>query len=237
MTEASIILGSESVPNLCYLCGQPLQGELNGDHVPPKQIFAHSIRQLHELDLLKVLVHKACNFSYQSDEDYFVSTLAPLAVDSYAGLAIVRDQADRAAAGRRLGLLETIRKEFDLRPSGIVLPTGKIVKRFQGERVGRVLWKIVRGLFFQHELQVLPLATVHQIDFCVPADEPLPELYAALNGRPSLGRYPAVFDYCYAQFEDADDVYLWAINLWDRLLVLVRHPDPKRGSDCAADVI
>jgi len=237
MTEGSRPPSAEVACELCYLCGLPLQGELNGDHVPPKQIFAHAIRQLHELNLLKVSVHKACNSAYQSDEDYFVSTLSPLAVDSYAGLSVVLDQADRAAAGRRLGLLETIRKEFDRSPSGLVLPAGRIVKRFQAERVSRVLWKIVRGLFFQHEKRVLPSDTVRQIDFCIPADEPLPELYAALNGRPSLGRYPAVFDYCYAQFEDADGVYLWAINLWDRLLVLVRHPDPERRSEGAADVI
>ena len=41
-------------------------------------------------------------------------------------------------------------------PSGLVLPGNKVVKRFQGKRLTRIAWKIVRGLNFHHHDVVLP---------------------------------------------------------------------------------
>jgi len=210
----------------CYLCGGDLIGQLDEDHVPPKQIFAHALRQTHDLNLRTFRVHRSCNAAYQRDEDYFVSSLAPLAIGSYAGFSVVQDQRYRAAAGERLGLLETVRREFDRTPSGIVLPPGKIVKRFQGTRIGRVTWKILRGLYFQQQRSVLPEDTPHRIEFCDPSCDPLPTHFAALEGCPTLGPYPSVFDYRYARFEEVSGLYLWALLLWDRLLFLVGHHDP-----------
>ncbi|MGD0917050.1 MAG: hypothetical protein ABSB22_11390 [Thermodesulfobacteriota bacterium] len=47
-------------------------------------------------------------------------------------------------------------KEFDKRPSGLILPFGKVAKRFDGQRVWRVVWKIMRGLFLKEIGRFLP---------------------------------------------------------------------------------
>lgn len=41
--------------DLCYLCGEALGSERTKDHVPPSQLFAPEIRQVHNLDSLVTL--------------------------------------------------------------------------------------------------------------------------------------------------------------------------------------
>ena len=77
--------------NICYLCGQKLDANINYDHVPPRQLYAKSIRKIHTPNLFTLPVHESCNKSYQKDEDYFVHSLAPLAMHSYSGNAIWAD--------------------------------------------------------------------------------------------------------------------------------------------------
>ena len=58
-------------------------------------------------------------------------------------------------------LYQAVRREFEKQPSGLHLPGGRVVKRFQGERVNRVVWKLVRGLYFHEMSSVLPDDTVY----------------------------------------------------------------------------
>jgi len=207
------------------LCGQPLAGELNDDHVPPKQIFAKQVRKTHSPNLETVQVHKSCNAEYQSDEDYFVSTLVPLAVETYAGRSVVEDQARRLATGRRTGLLNFVHKEFESRPSGLVLPDGLLAKRYNRPRVERVAWKIVRGLYFLQEKRVLPEATPFGLQVASPPEDSVPSLLSFLDGVPSFGKYRAVFDYTYRRIEEPP-MYLWAMLLWDRVILVLGHHEP-----------
>ena len=100
--------------------------------------------------LLTIPVHADCNKAYQYDEDYFVHTLMPFAPKSYAGRAIYNDVLQKFRGGRKVGLTRGVLEEFEPMPSGLILPANKVVKRFQGERVSRIAWKIVRGLYFHH---------------------------------------------------------------------------------------
>src|SRR5262245_47178100 len=68
----------QSKPKFCYLCGLELTGEINDDHVPPRQFYAQELRQAHNPNLLTIPAHKSCNASYQQDEEYFVHTMIPL---------------------------------------------------------------------------------------------------------------------------------------------------------------
>jgi hypothetical protein len=75
-------------------------------------------------------------------------------------------------------------EEFDVRPSGIVLPNGKIVKRLK-PRVHRVAWKIARGLFFIETGRILPERTPRSIalvDYLNPPG-PLAQEVLAQRGR------------------------------------------------------
>ena len=47
-------------------------------------------------------------------------------------------------------LLRKVLNEFERQPSGLILPPNIVLKRFEGDRIARVIWKIVRGLYFYH---------------------------------------------------------------------------------------
>ncbi len=54
--------------NICYLCGEPLDEDIDRDHVPPKQFYAKGIRKKHDPNLFILPVHSSCNKAYQKDE-------------------------------------------------------------------------------------------------------------------------------------------------------------------------
>src|SRR5262249_33265072 len=142
----------------CYLCAKPLTPPTNADHPVMQQLFAPEIRRKYNISQLLTLdVHKACNTAYKRDEDYFVRTLMPFAQGSEAGNAIYQKVRDDYRAGKEALLTRKVLREFDPQPHGLVLPGGKVVKRFEGERLRRVVWKMVRGLHFHHSGgEVLP---------------------------------------------------------------------------------
>ena len=74
---------------ICYLCGKEIIGEKSDDHIPPKQFYAKRFRQI--LNLLTLPTHEKCNISYQRDEEYFVNSIAPLAMCTKTGSAIWED--------------------------------------------------------------------------------------------------------------------------------------------------
>ena len=142
---------------ICYLCGKPLCPPVNVDHPVMQQLFAPYIRRQHNVSKLITLeTHKACNTAYHSDEDYFVRSLMPFARGSEAGNAIYAKVLNDFRTGRQVPLTRMVLSEFEPNPSGLFLPGGKVVKRFDGERLGRVAWKMVRGLHFHHTGEVLP---------------------------------------------------------------------------------
>ena len=142
-------------PALCYLCGQPLSEPIGMDHVPMQQLYAPEVRKAHSPNLLTIPVHDQCNKSYQVDEDYFVTALMPHARGSCAGDAIYKRALDRYRGGGKVGLIRKVLAEFEPRPSGLVLPRNQVVQRFDGTRISRVAWKIVRGLYFPSPQQLL----------------------------------------------------------------------------------
>src|SRR6202040_398453 len=87
---------------------------------------------------------------------YFVHSLMPFARGSESGNAIYAKVLRAYRGGQETLLTRKVLKEFDPKPSGLILPGGKVVKRFDGERLRRVAWKMVRGLHFHHTGEVLP---------------------------------------------------------------------------------
>jgi hypothetical protein len=87
----------------CYLCGKPLMGPVNVDHVPPKLFFPDELRK--GLNLLTIPTHVACNEVWRMDEEYFVHTLVPLARGTPSGNAAIRQSLRKYEAGRNLPLI------------------------------------------------------------------------------------------------------------------------------------
>ena len=204
--------------DICYLCGSPLGKMIDHDHVPPKQFYAHALRKKYAPNLFTLPVHPSCNKIYQKDEDYFVHSVGPLAMESYSGKALWKDVSDRCDRPQNMRILHMVLKEFDESPSGLMPPFGKVVKRFDDERLWRVVWKIVRGLFFKEIGQVLPEKWAIGRKMFSPGEIPPPE-WNFLLSAPKLGQYPAVFDYRYVGIQDK--IYLWAMLFWGRIIMLV----------------
>jgi hypothetical protein len=216
---------------VCYLCGGNLGAERSRDHVPPLQIFPERLRE--GLNLLTVPVHKECNQQYQSDEEYFVVTLSPIAGDSPEGRALWQDLSRKfeRPQGRRLGHM--VRKEFYT----IELPGGMRAKRFDGRRVRRVIWKVVRGLFFIQEGHFLPVQTPHQTHMFGPHDSPDDDIRQILGyalSAESRAAEPGIFDYRYRDhrypdFPDlgATHLWFWAMLFWNTVISLTTFHDPE----------
>ena len=218
----------------CYLCGKPISGATAHDHVPPQQFFAPILRKKFNLDQLTTLpVHPACTDAYGKDEEYFTWSLSAIASDSAAGAALLYDNAAKFRAGSRVGLGRKVLREFQRNPSGLHLPPGLIVKQIDAGRVERVAWKLVRGLYNMETGLVLPETTGYLVEIAEPEREPesdFADLWFAVRTQPSNGAYGGVFAYKYlrasAESDPAAVLHLWAMLLWDKVIVFLAHHDP-----------
>lgn len=95
----------------------------------------------------------------------------------------------------------------------------------QIHRVNRVVWKIVRGLFFHKFERILVDETSRDIHIVDPKTRP-PSVFDVLADQPMLGDYPGVLDYKCTQIPEVDNLHYWALLLWDRIIVLVAFHDP-----------
>jgi hypothetical protein len=218
--------------NICWICGNAMNGGYARGHFEPKQLYAKSMRTGTgpALNLRTSRVHKTCDEAYSSDEEYFCNSLAPFARGSRSGDAFLQD-AVAAYSKERRTLIDRVLGEFEHRPHGLILPPNKVAKRFDRSRIDRVALKIVRGLFFNHYGRILPENLTVQIDM-VPPWQPLPELaFVALGNQPVHGNHPDVFAYKFANFPEANDLHCWAFFLWERISFIVTFHDP--ACECA----
>jgi len=153
------------------------------------------------------------------------TTLAGFAVGTAAGRLLWQDINAKFnhQQGHHLGKM--VLREFEKRPSGLVLPRGKIAKRFDGERVRRVMWKIARGLYFHEKGRVMPEVTPAFVRLTLPGEAPPPEIRAVLP-EPEQGRYPGIFAYRHKVFPEAGRLHAWAFLFWDAIACSVASHDP-----------
>ena len=138
----------------------------------------------------------------------------------------MEDAGRRLKDGKQTKLFERVWREWDQRPSGLVLPRGKIVKRFEGERIYRIAWKITRGLFFDCEGVYLPEDTPN-LPAIVAQDETPPEWLVILGNESDKGTYPGVFNYRYRQLPEIEDCWVWANLFWDAIVMGFFFHDPR----------
>jgi hypothetical protein len=226
----------------CYLCGNE-HGEdslCNVDHVPPKRVFPKALRMAlpaQKLNLLTIKAHIACQQPYQRDEEYFYNTLLPSALQAKVGPLIADDFTNligRDSPSAKLS--QTVKRQFEERPGGLVLPRGMLVQRVEGNRLHLVVWKIVRGLFTHHTSRFIPETTARFIKGHGPFDGTIPDYMQPLVNRAGRGHTREAFSY---EFADSDEVdgwdtgkaHWWLLNFWETHLYFVCFHDP----DCACE--
>ncbi|WP_374610040.1 hypothetical protein [Thermomonas sp.] len=196
-----------------------IEDDSSRDHVPPKQLYVRSVRQAHAPNLFTLPTHGECNKSFQHDEDYFVNSLAPFAAGSYAGNSLLADIGRKFQSGQKVGLVKTVLTEFEQTPSGLQLPPGLIAKRIDPSRIRRVLWKIIRGLYFKEHGKILSPDVRVGIEIFPPDREPTKLFQDALGPLESRGQYQGVFDYKYFRDTDQSNLEYWGLLFWDRLII------------------
>jgi hypothetical protein len=201
------------------------------DHVPPKQIFAPEVRQSHNLSQLKTLpTHKQCNESFQSDEEYFVWALAPIALGSRSGNALAAYHAKKFRSGKSAGLGKKILKQLSDQPGTLYLPKNRVTVRVEGARINRVAWKIIRGLYWIEKGSLLPENTPYYPELIEPEnrdESDFSEIWEFVKAQPSKGTYGGVFDYKYYHAKKGGmQLHLWGMLFWDRIMVFISHHEP-----------
>lgn len=219
---------------ICYLCGLALGRKRDKEHVVARQVFPSGVRKLLKLNLLTLPAHKTCNESYQTDEVYFVHSIGPLAKDTDAGRALIADLREYFKYPEGATLSRRVLGEFRWELNGIYLPPGRVVKTFDGGRVDRVVWKIVRGLFFVETSRFVPEHTLRRSEIYTIREEPEPgPTINRLRAAPGHTKHPGVFDYkCIeAKSEGGHLFHMWALLFWDALMWLMIFHDPACGCD------
>lgn len=231
-------VGSRAVANsgkICYLCGGVLGKDRSRDHVPPKQFFATQIRKTSSQQFDTVPCHAKCNLAYKDDEGYLVAALLPSIMDSPAAFSRLNELFKSYRENKNTGLLRRVLGEWDRNLPEMELPPGIVAKRFDGDRVRRVIWKIVRGLHYLELGRVLPERVACHIDHRWPG-APLPEQHIYLGVEPSRGKIVEVFAYRFRIFPEVGSMQYWALYLWERLVFLVAcHAHDCSCKECLAD--
>jgi hypothetical protein len=222
--------------SICYLCGHAIDGDETADHVPPQQFFAPELRRAFNPDRLVTLpTHRICNGEFGRDEEYVANAMVPVAMGSVAADALIHHHAERFRAGRAVGLGYKVLQSFDRRPSGLHLPRDLVAIRLDAPRVKRVVWKIVRGLFFIEHAEVLPERTRFFVEFQEPENRDpseLQQLWEVVKSQESHGSYQAVFAYKHFHIEKFGvTAHLWGMLWWDRIMVFVSHSAPGDSGD------
>jgi len=207
---------------ICYLCGQEITGKISKEHVPPKQFYAKVFRQVNSPNLLTLLSHEDCNKFYQADEDYFFAALAGLNEDAQIHDWLMGDVRKKIWRNNASGLRQKVLSEFSKTYSGIYLPNNLVAKKFDVARARKVVWKIVRGLFYYHYSRFLPESIKHAIMFYQIQDRP-PKIYIDhLMDKPTYGGYPEVFVYRFARVSDKNSLSsLWSLFFWQSIVAIV----------------
>jgi hypothetical protein len=218
----------------CYLCDRLLRDgtPINMDHVPPQRFFPKSVRKALALQLDTLPTHVACNSAYKQDEEYLVLALAAYAHDSEFGRALMKDLRAGLQKGHGVGLYKAIKKGF----GSVTAPDGSILFQYDKNRIDRVIWKIVRGLYRLHTGRSLPIDQPFECSVVPPteAQERLPkhEWFLLLMGTTSLCEYGAVFDMkALGGIDGVIRAHFQTFLFWDRIVALVRFHDPTCGCD------
>lgn len=194
--------------------------------MPPRFVYPESVRKKYGPNLITLPVHADCNRQYQLDEEYFHVSVGVIATErTRVGPALWMDIRTKIRKPRSGKLLMKVISEFEKRPGGLHLPAGQIAKRYDDTRIWRVLWKIVRGLYFYETGTILPEDAWHET-FDFSAEPTRDETLEYVLSTPSRGRHGAIFDYKYLQLEDHPGTYVWAMLFWERLIahLVFQHP-------------
>lgn len=214
----------------CYLCGKYIQrkDESTKEHIVPRQFFPVDLRN--QLNLATRATHRKCNESYQMDEDYFVVSLGPITMDTFSGSHLFRDISHKLKKPKSVALGVMVKNEYTNRTaSGLYCPQSIVFKNFDVNRIHRVVWKIIKGLYFvdnQVFLSDSHLGIIRLYDSKQPQPDYAVELKNICINNPERGKYPNIFAYkTTRKKQDNTLMRFYGLLFWDRIMFNVMFHD------------
>lgn len=188
----------------CAYCGE--RRELTEDHVPPQSLFGKPRPH----NMIKVPSCSSCNGGFSKDDEYF-QLVMKAGIDRKRfpkEIATSIDTINSLAKPQRLGFAVSLYSNYQRNPARL---------NVDRKRIGAVLYRIIRGLFYHHTGVRLALAVT--FDFISIFDSPrLAAVYeatvAALTERLStIG--DGVFRYALRQEEPLSVATVWLMTFYD----------------------
>ena len=152
---------------------------------------------------------------------------APQTMGSSTGDAVTDDIQRGFRKGHTRGLGEAVLRQL----GRVASPDGTVAFQYDNGRTDRLIWKLVRGLFFIHLQRLLPQKPPPSIELINGPNE-VERLnthgwFQVVRDTKPLGRYGKVFDYkwlCVAA--DGMRGHAFALLIWDHIVVLSMFHDP-----------
>lgn len=208
---------------ICYLCGKELSGIKNTDrdHIPAKQFYTKKFKKDNQnINLITLPVHIACNQSYQMDEEYFTISIGSIIPKSRTGQELYKELGQKISKRKENKILAyKVLREF----GKIKLIDGKTIKYFDGKRIYRIIWKIIRGLYFKHTHLFLPENTHKRHDLITPIHKPSDDFIKSLildvEKESWKVKYTGYFDYKFKYVDiERERVWFWNLYFWEYIV-------------------
>jgi len=230
---------------ICYLCDLPIDLSLNknhpdaysDDHVPPLIFYPSEMREMlsRENRFPTLPTHKKCNNSYGDDETYFVRVLTTMVADkNEIGEELFKDFEKHAKHPRHAQVLREIIAGMSPRTSsGLYIPPGKMTVKLNREKIERIVWKIVRGLYFQNFKRVLSERITPTITRFDNTPKFTPEFQEGfLRKVVTAGSHAGVLVYRYGHYDEPiNKAHIVLMRIWKSTMFLVYFHD--LGCGCA----
>ena len=211
------------VPTSCIYCGEIR--DLTSDHVPPKNLF----RSPRPTNLVTVPACRACNKSFEKDDEYFrVAVLAPADKDREPIAAqLWKEKIIHGTLKRSPALKSVIRQSItslDVHtPGGIYLGTTPTL-RFSRKRLDRVVRRIVTALHWHHYGHTPRPGVNFTVSMGPDPKHPGVIQQVALNlfnGKPYVNIGGGAFRYAHARVPDNPDWGAWLLAFYTTTLCIV----------------
>lgn len=215
-------LMSDQSGQICYLCGESIEGKSSDDHIPPKQFYPKEIRENKNLNLQLAPSHEQCNNAYKDDEEYFYASLYPLVEKHNPEIAatILRDFARRCKNPQMPAMLRKIFGDASgTSQGGIILPVGVVEINVDLYKIQRIAGKIARGALFLSKEIYIPESNIVDMRIC-PEESEVPDMYQIswkIAGS-IKGPYPKVFSYKYMQYEE---YHIISLLFWEAFMFCI----------------
>lgn len=201
----------------CYLCNKNIAD--TEDHVVPECLFPEGKRS----ELVKLSCCSECNRSYLMDEEHFRDNLLIISKRS-PNVEKLFEKLKRSCRRRPLKLKSIEKRIIYLNlitSIGMYLGT-RMGLKFSEQRTNRVIEKIVKGLFFIHRGEILPVTVKFDIFF-----NPPDILATYFKRRFHEKRFNDIFYYAFLLATDSMYSGFWWLEFYESNLFLVALQDTR----------